>query len=102
MAAKGLIQGTSGNVSARLRDGFAITPSGVAYETMRPEHIVEMRFDGTAEQGKPSSEWRFHRDILAARPEFGAVVHAHPVHATALAVHGRGIGAFHYMVAISP
>jgi L-fuculose-phosphate aldolase len=72
---------------------------------MRARDIVSMDWSGTwavkQEGRKPSSEWRFHRDILMARPEFGAVVHAHPIHATALAVHGRGIGPFHYMVALA-
>ena len=107
MNACGLNQGTSGNVSARRPDGQGIyvTPSGIPYAGMRVRDIVSMDWSGdwaVKEEGrKPSSEWRFHRDILIARPEFGAVVHAHPVHATALAVHGRGIGPFHYMVALA-
>jgi L-fuculose-phosphate aldolase len=107
MNASGLNQGASGNVSARRPDGegMYITPSGVPYDAMRARDIVSMDWSGTwavkQEGRKPSSEWRFHRDILMARPEFGAVVHAHPIHATALAVHGRGIGPFHYMVALA-
>ncbi|MBY8975749.1 class II aldolase/adducin family protein [Rhodobacteraceae bacterium NNCM2] len=103
MEAAGVNQGKSGNVSARAGDGFLVTPSGLDYGTMTADQIVAMSFDGswTGEGVRPSSEWRFHRDILAARPEFGAVVHAHPLHATALAVHGRGIPAFHYMVAVA-
>jgi len=104
MAAQGLNQGTSGNVSVRLPEGagLLLTPSGVDYAALRPGDVVAMGWDGrwrAAPGRRPSSEWRVHRDILAARGEVGAVVHAHPVHATALAVHGRGIGAFHYMVA---
>ncbi|HSF96058.1 MAG TPA: class II aldolase/adducin family protein [Thermohalobaculum sp.] len=107
MNACGLNQGTSGNVSARRPDGkgMYVTPSGVPYGAMRVRDIVSMDWSGdwkvTGEGRKPSSEWRFHRDILSARPEFGAVVHAHPIHCTALAVHGRGIGPFHYMVALA-
>jgi L-fuculose-phosphate aldolase len=107
MNALGLNQGASGNVSVRRPDGqgMYVTPSGLAYDAMRPSDIVSMDWSGEwavkAEGRKPSSEWRFHRDILMARPEFGAVVHAHPVHCTALAVHGRGIGPFHYMVALA-
>lgn len=101
----GVNQGASGNVSARLPggDGLLLTPSGLDYDLMTPKDIVAMRWDGdwTARKGrKPTSEWRFHRDILEARPEFGAVVHAHPVAATAIACHSRGIGPFHYMVAV--
>jgi L-fuculose-phosphate aldolase len=107
MNALGLNQGASGNVSARRPEGegMYVTPSGVAYEAMRVRDIVSIDWSGEwavkAEGRKPSSEWRFHRDILVARPELGAVVHAHPIHCTALAVHGRGIGPFHYMVAVA-
>jgi L-fuculose-phosphate aldolase len=95
-----LNRGTSGNVSVRFRDGLLITPSGVPTERMGPDDIVPMALDGTHPPDlKPSSEWRFHRDILAARPEVGAVVHAHPVYCTAFAMCGREIPAVHYMLA---
>lgn len=102
MNALGINQGTSGNVSVRFRDGLLLTPSGVDYETLTPGKIVHMTMDG-AWTGtlRPSSEWRIHRDILAGRPEFGAVIHAHSPYATALACCGRGIPAFHYMVAVA-
>jgi L-fuculose-phosphate aldolase len=96
----GLNRGTSGNVSLRFRDGLLITPSGVPTERIQAEDIVPLGLDGThpADQ-KPSSEWRFHRDILASRRDFGAVVHAHPVYGTAFAMCGRDIPAVHYMIA---
>jgi L-fuculose-phosphate aldolase len=95
-------RGTSGNVSARSAEGFLITPTGLAYEAMLPEDIVAVAPDGQAQgRRQPSSEWRFHRDIYAARSEVGAIVHAHSTHATALSCLGRGIPAFHYMVAIA-
>lgn len=98
----GINQGTSGNISVRWRDGFLVTPSGMEYENLRPSDIVAMRFDGTASGRRaPSSEWRIHRDILATRPDAGAVVHAHPPYATTLACLGRGIPSFHYMVAMA-
>ncbi len=102
MHACGLNRGTSGNVSARCEDGFLITPSGLACAAMRPQDIVAMTLDGEA-RGMliPSSEWRFHREIYAARPEVGAVVHAHSPFATTLACLGRDIPAFHYMVAVA-
>ena len=69
-------------------------------EALREEDIVRMDLAGTvAGSGKPSSEWRFHRDIYAAREDVGAIVHTHSHHATALACTGRSIPAFHYMVA---
>jgi len=102
MNALGINQGTSGNVSVRWRDGLLVTPSGVDYDALGPASIVHMAMDGTwSGPLRPSSEWRIHRDILAARPELGAVVHAHSPYATTLACHGRGIPAFHYMVAVA-
>jgi L-fuculose-phosphate aldolase len=100
MNALGINQGTSGNVSVRWQDGLLITPSGVPYERLAPAKIVFLRMDGSHEGPLlPSSEWRFHRDILAARPELGAIVHTHSPHATTLACLHKGIPAFHYMVA---
>src|SRR5438445_9820550 len=83
----GINQGTSGNISVRHQDGLLITPTSVPYEAMRPEQIVFMHFDGSFAQGqKPSSEWRFHLDILRSRSEVNAVVHAHPPYATVLSI----------------
>ena len=98
----GINQGASGNLSARAGDGFLITPSGLPYDETEPHDIVEMAFDGSyVGQRRPSSEWRFHRDILAARDDAQVVLHAHPTFATVLAVHGRPIPSFHYMVALA-
>jgi L-fuculose-phosphate aldolase len=95
-------RGKSGNVSARVARGFLVTPSGLAYEATKAEDIVAVSLDGKATGRRaPSSEWRFHRDIYAARPEVGGIVHAHSSFATTLACLGRGIPAFHYMVAIA-
>jgi len=98
----GLNRGTSGNLSVRHRDGMLITPSGVPYAELRPRDIVFVDADGRAEGAlRPSSEWRFHHDIYRARPEAGAILHAHPAHCTALACLNRPLPAFHYMVAIA-
>ena len=102
MNARALNRGKSGNVSARTGAGFLVTPTGLAYESMRAEDIVAMSPEGTPRgERAPSSEWRFHRDIYAARAEVGAIVHAHAPFATTLACLGRGIPAFHYMIAIA-
>ena len=96
----GINQGTSGNISLRHDDGMLITPTSVPYETMQPGQIVFMKLDSAPEAGqRPSSEWRFHRDILKARPEVNAVVHAHPPYSTILAIMGREIPPLHYMIA---
>lgn len=101
MNAAGINQGSSGNVSVRVAGGMLITPSAVPYDAMTPDMIVRMPLDGPPDGtgGKPSTEWRFHRALLVARPDMAAVVHAHPPHATALAVRGEPIPACHYMVA---
>lgn len=100
MNASGINRGSAGNVSARCADGFVITPTGMAYDECTAADMVKVGADGTASgRRKPSSEWRFHRDIYAARPEAGAVVHTHSPFATALACQQQGVPAFHYMVA---
>jgi L-fuculose-phosphate aldolase len=100
--ALGLNQGSSGNLSVRCGDGFLITPSGLPTDGRRPEEMVWMNLAGEAEGDlKPSSEWRFHRDIYLTRPEFHAVVHAHSPQAVSLACLRRGLPAFHYMVAVA-
>jgi L-fuculose-phosphate aldolase len=102
LARQGLNQGASGNVSARSGDGFLVTPSGVAADVLDAGQLVAMDMDGGwSGPWKPSSEWRFHRDIYAARPDAQAVVHCHSPAATALAVLGKPIPAFHYMIAIA-
>ena len=96
----GLNKGTSGNISVRDGAGFLITPTGLPYDGLVPDDIPRMELDGAwTGRHKPSSEWRFHRDLYAARPEAGAVVHAHPPFAVALACLRRDIPPFHYMIA---
>jgi L-fuculose-phosphate aldolase len=100
MNALGINQGTSGNISLRHEAGLLITPTSVPYETMRPEQIVYMGLDGSFDAAqRPSSEWRFHLDILRAREDVNAVVHAHPTYCTILAIMGLDIPPVHYMVA---
>ncbi len=94
-------QGTAGNLSVRSGDGFLITPSSMPYDVMTPDDIVEMDFDGTYVGGRPSSEWRFHRDILRAREDVDVVLHCHSVYATTLACHHKTIPAFHYMTGVA-
>jgi L-fuculose-phosphate aldolase len=103
MNASGLNQGTSGNLSARHGDVMLITPSAVPYDQMQPEMIAAMPLEGEygSWQGplKPSTEWRFHLDIMRARPDVGAIVHTHSTYATVLAISRRSIPACHYMMA---
>ena len=100
MAARGLAAGTSGNVSLRTKEGLLITPSATPYETLTPEMIPLLQPDGRFEgRLRPSSEWHFHLDIYAARPEVGGIVHHHAPYTTALALARREIPACHYMIA---
>lgn len=104
MNAAGINRGKSGNVSARLVtaafDGFLVTPSGLPYERTAPDDIVPVARDGTSTgRLRPSSEWRFHRDIYTERDDVQAIVHTHAPFATTLACLNRGIPPFHYMVA---
>lgn len=99
MNERGLNHGTSGNIGVRIGDRFLLTPSGMDYEEIEPEDIVEMDFDGGYRGERiPSTEWRFHRDILKARPDVDAVLHSHAMYCTTLATHGLDIPAVHYMV----
>jgi L-fuculose-phosphate aldolase len=103
LARRGLTHGTSGNISLRRSAGeFFLSPSGMRYEGLEPADVPLMELaGGWFGRRRPSTEWRIHRDILVQRPEVNAVVHTHSAHATALACTGRGIPAFHYMVAVA-
>lgn len=101
--AAGLVPNKSGNVSCRSPGGFLVTPSGVPYGELEPGRLVELPLEGEppAVGPRPSSEWRMHAAIYAARPDAQAIVHTHSPRATALACAGRGIPAFHYMIALA-
>ena len=102
MNAMGINRGKSGNVSARWKDGFLVTPSGLPYDEMGPQDIVFVDARGRADgRREPSSEWRFHFDIYRHKDEACAVVHAHSSFATTLACLGMAVPAFHYMVALA-
>ena len=103
LASLGLTHGTSGNISLRRDERrFFISPTGTPYHSLEPDDIPLLDLDGRWFGRRcPSSEWRFHRDIFKSREEVGAIVHTHSRHATALACTGRGIPAFHYMVAVA-
>ena len=100
LLARGLLTGTSGNVSCRTAGGFLITPTGVPSEELNAAELVEVALDGrTRGVLLPSSEWRLHRDVYRQRAEVGAIVHTHSAFATALACLRRPVPSFHYMIA---
>ena len=91
----GMFAGTSGNLSVfdpKIGSIF-ITASGIRYETMTPDDMMEIALDGTVKSGvhKPSSEWRLHAAVYRAYPTIGAVVHTHSPYATAFAACGEAI-----------
>jgi len=91
MLRKGLVEGTSGNISARRADGNIVcTPSSVDYEAMTLEDLVVVGPDGTvverAEGRSPTSELLLHLACYKAFDDIGSVIHAHPVWATMFAV----------------
>ena len=99
----------SGNISLRAKeddkDGYLITPSGKKYDSLKSENIIFMGLNEEPENNdsgnKPSSEWRFHRDIYLNKKDAQAIVHAHSPHATAVSSHGKSIPPFHYMIALA-
>ena len=103
MSELGLVSGTSGNVSVRTASGLYVTPSGMPYDSLVPDDMVEIRADRTIRPGQrtPSTEWRLHFDLLAARADVGAIVHTHSLFCTAISMLRREIPAVHYLVALA-
>ena len=91
----GLVTFTWGNVSAIDRESglFVIKPSGVEYESMKPEDMVVMDLNGNRVEGKlrPSSDTPTHLELYKAFPEIGGIVHTHSSYATSWAQAGRSI-----------
>ena len=90
----------SGNISVRSIEnsveGFLITPSGKKYDTLKEEDIVFVSSDGNHDINlKPSSEWKFHKDIYLKKPDAKAIVHAHSPHASAVSAHGKDLSLIH-------
>ncbi|HTY10119.1 MAG TPA: class II aldolase/adducin family protein [Bacteroidota bacterium] len=86
--AKGFVAAADGNISARLPNGnILITPSSLNKGFVMPDDLVEISLHGERVAGKatPSSEKAMHLFIYKHRPDVNAVVHCHPVYATAFA-----------------
>jgi L-fuculose-phosphate aldolase len=101
LTASGLVVGTSGNVSVRVGDLVAVSPSGVDYAELAADLIGVHRLDGTAVEAplRPTSEMPLHLGIYAATGA-AAIVHTHPVAATALSALADELPAIHYQVAM--
>jgi L-fuculose-phosphate aldolase len=103
MSALGLTPGMSGNVSVRSERGLLVTPSGMPYDELQADDTVQLADDGTARPGQraPTTEWRLHRDILAARGDVHAIVHTHSLFCTALSMLRRPLPAVHYSIVLA-
>jgi L-fuculose-phosphate aldolase len=89
MLAKGLVEGTAGNISARQEDGtICVTPSSVDYVEMQLEDLMIVDLDGKVVSGErsPSSELPLHLAAYRAFDDVGSVIHSHPIYATMFAV----------------
>lgn len=101
----GLNHGATGNCSCRDGDSYLITPSGVSNLNLSEDSVVRMDFSGNIIDSisnlKPSSEWRFHQDIMTQRKEVGAIVHTHSIFASTVSLFGKELPPFHYMIAVA-
>ncbi|HWG01024.1 MAG TPA: class II aldolase/adducin family protein [Trebonia sp.] len=102
LAAAGLLVATAGNVSVRAGDLVAVTPSGVGYALLSPADIGVHKLDGTAVEARfaPTSELPLHLAVYGAHAETAAIVHTHPVAATAVSTLTDELPAIHYYVAM--
>jgi len=101
MAKDDLTVGTSGNISVRVDDLVAISPSGVDYDAMTPEQIVVTDLEGTIVEGtrSPSSELAMHL-LVYAETDATAVIHTHPVYSTVVGTLAEETPTIHYMIAL--
>jgi len=101
----GLNHGATGNCSCRDGNTYLITPSGIDTQSLSEDKVVRMDFTGNIIDSipnlKPSSEWRFHKDIMLQRKEVGAVVHTHSIYASTVSLFGDTLPSFHYMIAVA-
>lgn len=89
MLERGLVEGTSGNISGRLEGGLVcVTPSSVDYDTMTLDDLVVVDLDGAVVSGtrSPTTEKDLHLSVLRSYPELGSVIHTHAVYATMFAL----------------
>lgn len=84
---RGLTHGSTGNISAKLEDGWLITPTGSSLGTLDPARLSKLDWNGKLISGdKPSMENFLHLAMYQERPANGAVVHLHSTHSIAVSV----------------
>jgi L-fuculose-phosphate aldolase len=101
MTADRLVVGTSGNLSIRSGDLIAVTPTGRAYDTLRPELVGVHRLDGSAVEGElaPTSELPIHQ-LVYRHSDAAAVVHTHSTAATVVSTVVEELPTIHYILAV--
>lgn len=82
---RGLTAGSSGNLSARLEDGYLVTPTNSSLGALDPARLSRLDRDGRLVSGDPPSKEAFlHRSMYEARPGAGGIAHLHSTHAAAV------------------
>ena len=99
MTADGLVTGTAGNVSVRVGDLVAVSPSGMDYASIGPDDVCVVDLDGTLIDGphRPSSETPLHLTVYLTT-DARAVVHHHGLHSTAVSLGHQTLPAVHYYI----
>ncbi|WP_322622713.1 class II aldolase/adducin family protein [Aedoeadaptatus coxii] len=102
MVENNLTFSTGGNLSIRIDDrSFLITPSGMAYESLKERDLVVMTSEGEILKGdrKPSSEWHMHGAIYNARPEINVLIHTHSPYVSVVSSLGEDLPPISYLIA---
>ena len=102
MVENNLTFSTGGNLSIRIDDrSFLITPSGMAYESLKERDLVVMTSEGQILKGdrKPSSEWHMHGAIYNARPEINVLIHTHSPFVSVVSSLGEELPPISYLIA---
>ncbi len=102
MVENNLTFSTGGNLSIRIDDrSFLITPSGMAYESLKERDLVVMTSEGQILKGdrKPSSEWHMHGAIYDARPEINVLIHTHSPYVSVVSSLGEELPPISYLIA---
>ena len=89
--ARGYVHGSTGNISARLDDGFLITATDACLGTLQPEHLAKVDAAGRPlDSARPSKTLALHRRIYEADREAGCVIHTHSSHLVRLSLGASG------------
>ena len=102
MVENNLTFSTGGNLSIRIDDrSFLITPSGMAYESLKERDLVVMTSEGEILKGdrKPSSEWHMHGAIYNVRPEINVLIHTHSPYVSVVSSLGEELPSISYLIA---